>query len=322
MINDPVLINDWHPVARATDVPEGSVKAVQLLGEGIVLWRVQGHVMAWRDLCLHRGTRLSLGKVEGESLVCPYHGWTYNQAGRCTLMPAHPDQTPPAKAVVKTYQVIEQYNLIWVTLGSPTQGAPPFPEWNKPEYRKIPCGPYHVQASAPRIVENFLDVAHFPFVHEGTLGVRSRPEIADYEAEIGPEGVIARNVRVYQPDPYGTGVGDTVAYLYRAYRPLTAYLLKESAGPSLSILLMVTPHELVRSTAWMWIAMNYGYDIPEEELIAWQDRIFAQDQPILESQRPELLPLDLQAELHLRSDRTAIAYRKWLNELGLTFGAA
>jgi phenylpropionate dioxygenase-like ring-hydroxylating dioxygenase large terminal subunit len=171
-------------------------------------------------------------------------------------------------------------------------------------------------------VENFLDVAHFPFVHEGTLGVRSRPEIADYEAEIGPEGVIARNVRVYQPDPYGTGVGDTVAYLYRAYRPLTAYLLKESAGPSLSILLMVTPHELVRSTAWMWIAMNYGHDIPEEELVAWQDRIFAQDQPILESQRPELLPLDLQAELHLRSDRTAIAYRRWLNQLGLTFGAA
>jgi phenylpropionate dioxygenase-like ring-hydroxylating dioxygenase large terminal subunit len=322
MINDPVLINDWHPVARATDVPAGSVKAVQLLGEGIVLWRVQGQVMAWRDLCLHRGTRLSLGKVEEDSLVCPYHGWRYNRAGRCTHMPAHPDQTPPAKAVVKTYQVVEQYDLIWVTLGNPAQGPPPFPEWNKPEYRKILSGPYHVNASGPRIIENFLDVAHFPFVHEGTLGVRSHPEIADYEAEIGPEGVIARNVRVYQPDPYGTGVGDTVAYLYRAYRPLTAYLLKESAGPSLSILLMVTPHELVQSTAWMWIAMNYGHDIPAEELIAWQDRIFAQDQPILESQRPELLPLDLQAELHLRSDRTAIAYRKWLNQLGLTFGAA
>jgi hypothetical protein len=43
---------------------------------------------------------------------------------------------------------------------------------------------------------------------------------------------------------------------------------------------------------------------------------------IVESQRPELLPLDLQAELHLRSDRTAIAYRKWLKQLGLTFGTA
>ncbi len=51
-------------------------------------------------------------------------------------------------------------------------------------------------------------------------------------------------------------------------------------------------------------------------MITWQDV------PIVESQRPELLPLDLQAELHLRSDRTAIAYRKWLREPGLTFGTA
>lgn len=50
--------------------------------------------------------------------------------------------------------------------------------------------------------------------------------------------------------------------------------------------------------------------------------ITLQDVPIVESQRPELLPLDLQAELHLRSDRTAIAYRKWLRELGLMFGTA
>ena len=70
------------------------------------------------------------------------------------------------------------------------------------------------------------------------------------------------------------------------------------------------------------MAMNYGHDISEQELINWQDRIFAQDRPILQSQRPELLPLDLQAELHLRSDRTAIAYRRWLNQLGLTFGTA
>jgi phenylpropionate dioxygenase-like ring-hydroxylating dioxygenase large terminal subunit len=68
--------------------------------------------------------------------------------------------------------------------------------------------------------------------------------------------------------------------------------------------------------------MNYGHDVPEEELRAFQDEIVSQDVPIVESQRPELLPLDLQAELHLRSDRTAIAYRKWLKELGLTFGTA
>jgi phenylpropionate dioxygenase-like ring-hydroxylating dioxygenase large terminal subunit len=68
--------------------------------------------------------------------------------------------------------------------------------------------------------------------------------------------------------------------------------------------------------------MNYGHDIPAAELRAFEDKIVAQDVPIVESQRPELLPLDLQAELHLRSDRTAIAYRQWLRQLGLTFGTS
>ena len=72
----------------------------------------------------------------------------------------------------------------------------------------------------------------------------------------------------------------------------------------------------------MIIGMNYGHDVPLEQLQEFQDRIVAQDKPIVESQRPELLPLDLAEELHLRSDRTAIAYRKWLRELGLRFGTA
>ncbi|MEW5961114.1 MAG: aromatic ring-hydroxylating dioxygenase subunit alpha [Chloroflexota bacterium] len=322
MINDPVLLNDWHVAARAEDVGEGEVMATRLLGEDLVLWRLNGRALAWQDLCLHRGTRLSLGRVEGQTLVCPYHGWRYNQAGRCVLIPAHPDQPPPTKAQVKTYQVQERYGLVWVSPGRPTQDVPPFPEWDDPAYRKILCGPYQVQASGPRLVENFLDIAHFPFVHEGILGDKAHPEIDDYECETRPAGVIARGVRVYQPDPYGTGQGDTVVYTYQAHRPLTASLTKESGGPRFSILLTVTPRALVESTAWMWMAQNYGFDIPEQKLAAYQDEIFSQDRPIVQSQRPELLPLDLQAELHLRSDRTAIAYRQWLNELGLTFGAA
>lgn len=105
-----------------------------------------------------------------------------------------------------------------------------------------PYGPVH--AAAPRIVENFLDVAHFPFVHGGILGDRQRPEIADYTVESGPDGLVAKDVAVYQPDPYGTGVSDTVYYTYRVFRPLTAYLAKETRqGTRLSILFPLTPHD-------------------------------------------------------------------------------
>jgi hypothetical protein len=105
-------------------------------------------------------------------------------------------------------------------------------------------------------------------------------------------------------------------------RPLTAYLLKESTGPRFSILLTITPHEPARSTVWMWMAMNYSHEIPEADLIAWQDRIFGQDRPIPESQRPELLPLNLAAELNVRADRAAVMYRRWLRRQGVSFGTA
>lgn len=67
---------------------------------------------------------------------------------------------------------------------------------------------------------------------------------------------------------------------------------------------------------------DYASETPDEELRACQDRITGQDIPIVESQRPEKLPLDLQAELHLRSDKIAVAYRKWLRQLGLSFGTS
>jgi phenylpropionate dioxygenase-like ring-hydroxylating dioxygenase large terminal subunit len=324
MIDDPVLVNDWHPVARSDALKEGVVQGARLLGEDIVLWSSPGQVHAWKDLCIHRGTRLSLGRVEEDCLICPYHGWTYDESGKCTRIPAHPDQVPPARARVQTYTAKERYGLVWVSLGEPDQDVPPFPEEDESAYRKILSGPFpQVHASAPRLIENFLDIAHFPFVHTGKLGDPGRPEVRDYTAEVGPEGIVARDVVFYQPDPYGTGVGDDISYTYRVFRPLTAYLVKETKeGTRLSILFIITPHDETTSTPWFYMATSQDDVMTEEEIEQYHGSILAEDVPIVESQRPELLPLDLQAELHLRSDRTAIAYRKWLNELGLSFGTS
>jgi len=322
MLQDPVLINDWHIVARSADLREGDVLRVRLLGEDMVLWRLGDRVMAWQDLCFHRGTRLSLGRIENELLVCPYHGWTYNSDGQCVKMPAHPDQKPPTRARTNTYHACERYDVIWVCPGEPQQDVPPFAEWGDPTYRVVPCGPYPIPASGPRAIENFLDVAHFPFVHEGLLGDQEHTEISDYKVITTHEGVTAENIRVWQPDPDGTGVGKEVAYTYRVYRPLASYFTKVTEGPRFAILFLVTPVEQVESIGWMWVAMNYAHDMSAEEVSGFQDRVIAQDIPIVQSQRPELLPLDLQAEIHLRSDRTAIAYRQWINALGLTFGTS
>jgi phenylpropionate dioxygenase-like ring-hydroxylating dioxygenase large terminal subunit len=322
MIEDPVLIRDWHPVAKSSELPEASLLPARLLDEDMVLWRVHGRTKAWQDLCVHRGTALSLGHLDGDLLQCAYHGWTYNEEGQCLRMPAHPDQKPPAKAKVKTYQCAERYGLIWVCLGEPSGEIPIFDEWDDVSFRKVPCGPYRYHASGTRAVENFLDVAHLPILHSGMLGEKTHAEIEDYSVEQREQGIVARDVKIWQPDPDGTGVGKNVVYTYKVLRPLTMYLSKDTEEGRFSIFATVSPVSEFESVAWFWLAMNYGKEVPEADLVAFQDKITGQDIPVVESQRPERLPLDLQAELHLRSDRIAVAYRKWLGELGLTFGTA
>jgi phenylpropionate dioxygenase-like ring-hydroxylating dioxygenase large terminal subunit len=324
MIDDPVLLNDWHPVASVDQFEETPVRGARLLGEDLVLWRLGGQFYAWRDLCIHRGARLSLGRIAGERLACPYHGWEYDATGRCARIPAHPEQTPPAKARVQPYYVRERYGLLWVCLGQPAHDIPPFPEWDQPGYAGAVCGPFeHIRAHGPRLIENYLDAAHFPFVHEGVLGDPRRPEIGEYEARITARGVESDPIEVFQPDPYGGSAG-RVTYTYHAYRPLTAHFTKHMPGATNGMVLAVTPHDELDSSAWFIVATTARGDgaALKAEYTPRIAAIFEEDRAIVESQRPELLPLDLQAELHLRSDRVAIAYRAWLRQLGLRFGTA
>jgi len=319
--SDPVLFDDWHAVARSDRLDGEKPLGVSLLGEDVVLWRGKDGIAAFRDVCIHRGARLSLGKVRDCTLVCPYHGWRYDGQGQCTHIPAQPKLVPPKKAKVSVCQVQEKYGLVWLSLGNPQHDVPVFAEWEDASFRKVSVGPYPFPASGPRIIENFLDVAHFPFVHEGFLGDPAYPEIDEYEAEITADGVIARDISVFQPDPDGTGEGRRIAYTYRVLRPLTATFVKSSAGARFAMYFTVTPVTERTSMVWAYIAMDYS-TLTDDEIRSFQDMITLQDVPVVSSQRPELIALDLAEELHLRSDRISIAYRKWLRQLGLRYGVA
>jgi phenylpropionate dioxygenase-like ring-hydroxylating dioxygenase large terminal subunit len=209
-------------------------------------------------------------------------------------------------------------------MGEPQHDVPPFPESELSGFVIAACEPArNVYASGPRLIENFLDAAHFPFVHGGVLGDENRPEIGDYQAHIGPEGVVSEPVRVYQPDPFGGSAG-TAFYTYHAFRPLTAHFTKETSTITTALMLTITPHDERDSTAWFIVATPNARSSAELK-ISYTPRIlkiFEEDRQVVEAQRPELLPLDLQEELHLRSDRVAIAYRTWLRQLGLSFGVA
>ncbi|MDG2615796.1 aromatic ring-hydroxylating dioxygenase subunit alpha [Thermoleptolyngbya sichuanensis XZ-Cy5] len=319
---DPVIWNDWYVVARSVDLPIGAVGRSRLLDTGIVLWRsADGAVQAWRDRCPHRSVQLSKGRVAGDRLVCPYHGLAFDPTGRCVLVPAHPGYTPPPQSHAETYAVQERYGLVYVCLGVPGQEIVDFPEWHEPGYRGLIAGPYTIHTSGPRAIENFLDVTHLPILHADILGSPQRPEIADYEVQVTPTGIEARNLRIWQPDPYGTGSGSEVVYDYRVERPLTAHLRKPNpSGANLALLYHVTPVSETECVGWMAMALNFGQEIPDAELIAFQDRIVQQDLDNLESHNPPQLPLNPAVEFHLPGDRMSLAYRKWLRQLGVQYG--
>jgi phenylpropionate dioxygenase-like ring-hydroxylating dioxygenase large terminal subunit len=342
---DPLLQGEWFAIAWSREIEPGKLLARRLLATDLVLWRSREGLHCWRDLCVHRGARLSLGTIRGASplrgsvstaasestsrdcLICPYHAWEYAPTGECIRFPAHPEITPPAKAHAQTFAVRERYGVVWVALGEPGGPLPEFPLADGPGCRTVLAGPYRFHALGPRLIENLLDVAHLGFVHAGLLGDPQRGEVEDYAVAagtVGPgaRGPEAKEIRIWQPDPDGTGAPALVNYRYWVHSPLTAGFVKMHGEQRFGILAQVAPIDAETCESRLIMSLNYGHDVPDEELLRFQDHVSEQDRVVVESQRPELLPLDLQAELHLRSDRMAIAYRKWLAAIGFTYGTA
>jgi phenylpropionate dioxygenase-like ring-hydroxylating dioxygenase large terminal subunit len=326
----------WHPVALSTDLVDRPV-AAQLLNEAIVLWRdAQGVAHAWADKCPHRGAKLSLGQVHTDAqgastLECAYHGWQFDGAGHCALVPALPAFAPPPAHCAKLFVACEAYGLVWVQLDAAQTTLPAFAADGDAQLRKVFCGPYDVATSAPRVVENFLDMAHFGFVHEGYLGARDTTAQADYAVERTTHGIRATGCKAWQPQSnVNSGQGADVSYTYEVVSPYCAHLTKvPEAGSTLiggkpvdwreSIALWVCPVSPETSRVWFTMAVA-DWETAATELQNFQTTIFMQDQPILESQSPARLPLDLRAELHTAADKASAAYRRYLQDSGITFG--
>ncbi|MCW5654490.1 aromatic ring-hydroxylating dioxygenase subunit alpha [Hydrogenophaga sp.] len=330
----------WHPVAASREVRDAPL-ACTLLGEPLVLWREPGHggdrVHAWADRCPHRGARLSLGRVlsgvRGARLECPYHGWQFGGEGRCQHVPAAPDFVPPAGHAAQMFEACERHGLVWVRLAAPESALAPvlaepplFAPGGEAGWRVVLCGPYEVATSAPRLVENFLDLSHFGFVHEGWLGERGHAQVRTGVVEEGAAGLAVRDAQAWQPRAYaGAEQGAWIAYRYEVQHPYAAVLRKDAANGdpvSNAIALFIRPDAHERCTAWFVMA-TLGDASSDRDLLAFQDTVFAQDRPVVESQTPRALPIGRTApvtEVHGPADRVSSAYRRYLNRLGITLG--
>lgn len=318
-VASPALRRYWYPVALSDEVTD-SPFAARLLGEELVLWRSGGEVHAFRDLCIHRGARLSLGWVdESGLLVCGYHGWGYGPSGRCTRIPSlPPERGIPGKARATLYRAAERYGLVWVCLGEPVAPIPECPEFEDPTYRRWSViRPQHWNASAARIVENGLDTGHLAWVHRGVIGVPSSPLIPDHEVERrGNE--LWFDITLETVADHRFRKTTSANFTFRLIPPFVLqFWRKVSDRHRYTALTVLCPLSDTETRYAQIACRNYDLEKPDETFSEVNQVITAQDKAIIESQRPELLPLDLREELHLKGpDAGALRYRQLLVELG------
>lgn len=160
----------WMPIAGASEMESESIKPIRLMGEDLTLYKDFNGTFGLVDRhCPHRSADMSYGIVEDCGVRCSYHGWRFDQEGRCTEQPyedlAQPEARYRDKVRIKAYPVQEHAGLIWAYLGP--QPAPLVPNWEPFTWKNgfvqivfadVPCNWLQCQ-------ENSVDPLHFEWMH-------------------------------------------------------------------------------------------------------------------------------------------------------------
>ena len=133
-----MFINFWYCAAKSEEISSEQPLQVRMLGQDFVLFRdTNGQAHCLHDVCVHRGSSLSHGKIKGDCVECPYHGWQYDGGGACKKIPSlDQGQKIPPRAKVDSYPTLEKYGLVFAFLGDlPAGERPPFMEVEEWEQR-------------------------------------------------------------------------------------------------------------------------------------------------------------------------------------------
>ncbi|MGH3256278.1 MAG: Rieske 2Fe-2S domain-containing protein [Streptosporangiaceae bacterium] len=323
----PALAEFWHPVALSSDVGPEPV-AVRIAGQGWVLARIGGQVAAFADACPHRRARLSAGQlVEDGTLQCTYHGWRFDVDGRCVHIPALEDDAsiPERATLQRPAGVTETGGLVWLTPKPPRAPRPeldPGVPLDGDGIATVFLPVTRVEGNAAILIDNFLDEAHFPFVHAATIGGAGPEPIP--RAEIDRRGLSFTAVREHtftnlQDPAVQDGTRPAIqrrrmTYGYQA--PLTATLLLEflDAGGWQFITFTAQPEDARTCRLYMTVVAPGLADPDEAESTAKYEMSIVEED--LDLQRRALsgleFPLDPAAELHTKADRVSVEFRRVL----------
>lgn len=308
-----MYINFWIPMALATELEDEPIR-VTALGQEFALFRdSSGTASCLADVCIHRGGSLGAGKVIGDCLQCPYHGWEYDGEGNCTKIPTiAKDAKIPGRARVDAYPVIERYGVLFAFLGD-------LPEEERPGLLEIPeYGQegwsttnlvYPWQANLERVIENGLDATHTEFVHpsaglQGSFDPEKLEESKLVEHPWGNEYLMTTPDVEISHGHYGANhqwtflgfkMGDTTGH-FRFY----------------SFVRPVDENSVMR---YLFHARNFQLgEKMDKEIVETTFGFEAEDRPVIEAMRPYESPLGPGEELLLPEDEIMLAYRKSLKE--------
>lgn len=177
----------WFILCESKDVKK-KPKSFKLLGKQVVIYRTADQkAVAFIDKCPHRNVQISEGRICNGNLVCPFHGWEFNQDGKCVSVPGMTEREEVRAPRLKKYDLIEQEGYIWIRLNSnSTKNYIPFiPSHISDPTMKTTSHSTHLKCGIVDIAENFLDPFHTPFVHAGII----RTATKRYKNQIFPSHI-------------------------------------------------------------------------------------------------------------------------------------
>lgn len=326
---DPSLRRAWHPVARTADVGAGPVKT-RLLGEDWILVRLGGEVAAFPDRCPHRLAPLSAGWVDeigGRAVLrCGYHGWCFDGDGVCVEIPAlgAGDHIPPRARLDRPHAVSERYGMVWLAIEPPMAAIPEVPEFEDARFARSEIAAITSAVGAGLIMDNFLDTAHFPFVHAATIGLPDDPGVEVAVVEPVELGFLAH----YEHDfdnhtDAGVRAGHRrlrqrrrLEYRYAAPFGMNLRIDELDAGRTNVIVLFVQPRDAAGCVLFTAVLRAGGSASADEmaDALAYELAILGEDLVVQERYADLSLPLDVTAECHTRADRVTLELRRTLAE--------
>lgn len=323
---DPALRSWWHPVARAEEVGPAPLR-VELLGHPWVVARLSDGLAAFVDRCPHRFAPMSAGRVIDGVLECVYHGWRFGDDGGCVTIPAlGPDANLPARAcLIPAAGVQEKYGLVWIAPDQPQAGILELPEWENPEFTLGWLTPRSTPMGAGYMMDNFIDFAHFPFLHAATIGADAATIIDRYDVQRDGWSFsfsYTQPFNNYEDPAVAEGTRPlvqtrTMDITYWAPFSLVVQYRHLDQGVASIIAIFVQPVNAHESKLFNCIYRNdlHGDQDALRDALEYEAKILDEDFALQERYDIHDLPLDTGQELHTRADRATVELRRILRDL-------